>query len=141
MSDYILCCGSTADLSKERFVKRNIKYICYHYYLDGKHYFDDLGETLSCKDFYQAMRDGADTRTSQINIDEFEDFFTGYLEQGKDIIYIGLSGGISGANNSARIAAEQLCEKYPGRKIYIVDSLAASSGVRLASSHISMKMS
>lgn len=74
------------------------------------------------------MARGVMTRTSQINADEYETFFTPYLENGKDILYVALSSGISGAYNSALIAQKSLSEKYPERKILVVDSLGASSG-------------
>jgi len=131
MNDYILSCCSTADLSAEHLSKRNIAYTCFHFFLDGKEYADDLGKSISFPDFYQAMRDGADTRTSQINQAEYEAYFTPFLEQGKDILHICLSSGISGAYNSARLAGEELALKYPQRKIFVVDSLAASSGFGL----------
>lgn len=128
---FILSCCSTADLSAEHFKSRDINYVCFHYYMDGKAYEDDCGQSMSFKDFYEAMAAGADTKTSQINTDEFVAYFTPFLEQGKDILHVSLSSGISGVSNSARIAAEELLEKYPGRKIYIVDSLGASSGYGL----------
>lgn len=131
MSDFILSCCSTADLTKEHFNNRGISYICFHYELDGKAYRDDLGETMSFEEFYQAMRDGADTKTSQINADEFCEYFEPFLKDGKDILHLTLSSGISGVYNSARIAQEMMQEKYPDRKIYVVDSLAASSGYGL----------
>lgn len=131
MSDYIISCCSTADLSKEHFEERDIKYICFHYELDGKQYPDDLGQTISFEAFYSAMSNGADTKTSQINEAEFEDYFEPFLKEGKDIIHLCLSSGITGVINSANIAKEMLLEKYPDRKIYIVDSLAASSGFGL----------
>ena len=77
------------------------------------------------------MKNGAETRTSQINAEEFIQYFTPFLEEGKDILHLTLSSGISGVYNSAMIAREELMEKYPDRKIYIVDSLAASSGYGL----------
>lgn len=131
MSEYIVSCCSTADLSKEHFEKRNIKYICFHYELDGVQYPDDLGQTMSFEDFYRKMDEGADTKTSQINEAEFEEYFEPFLQQGKDILHICLSSGITGVVNSANIAKEMLLEKYPDRKIYIVDSLTASSGFGL----------
>ena len=131
MSEYIVSCCSTADLSKEHFEKRNIKYICFHYELDGVQYPDDLGQTISFEDFYRKMDEGADTKTSQINEAEFEEYFEPFLQQGKDILHICLSSGITGVVNSANIAKEILLEKYPDRKIYIVDSLTASSGFGL----------
>ena len=131
MSDYVLSCCSTADLTKEHFEARNISYICFHYELDGKTYMDDLGETMSMDDFYQAMVDGAETKTSQINVEEYESYFEKFLAEGKDVLHLTLSSGITGTINSARIAQETLQEKYPDHKIFIVDSLAASSGYGL----------
>lgn len=131
MNHYILSCCSTADLTKEHFKKRNISYICFHFELDGKPYLDDLGESIPFDRFYQAMVDGADTKTSQINAEEFTEYFEPFLKEGKDIVHVSLSSGISGVSNSARIAKNELEAKYPDRKIYIIDSLLASSGYGL----------
>ena len=131
MSNYVLSCCSTADLTKEHFEKRDIHYICFHYELDGKSYPDDLGQTMPFEEFYQAMANGADTKTSQINASEFEEYFEGFLKEGKDILHLTLSSGISGVWNSAMLAKETLKERYPDRKIYVVDSLAAASGYGL----------
>ncbi len=131
MSNYVISCCSTADLSKEHFESRNISYICFHYELDGVQYFDDLGQTIPFDEFYQKMAKGSDTKTSQINIEEYETYFEQFLAEGKDILHLCLSSGITGTMNSALIAKETLEEKYPDRKIYIVDSLAASSGFGL----------
>ena len=131
MSDYILSCCSTADLSEELMKARDIHYICFHYEVDGTTYPDDLGQSIPFSRFYQMMRDGAMTRTSQVAVGEYEEYFEGFLREGKDILHLTLSSGISGTINSAMIAAEDLREKYPVRRIYIVDSLAASSGYGL----------
>ncbi|MCD7820434.1 MAG: DegV family protein [Lachnospiraceae bacterium] len=129
--NYILSCCSTVDLSKEHMDRRDIRYACMHYFLDGREYLDDLGQSMSFDSFYQKMRDGADTKTSQINVDEFQSYFRPFLEQGKDIFHVSLSSGISGTCNSANIAREALEKEYPERKIWIVDSLGASSGYGL----------
>ena len=76
MADFVLSCCSTADLTKEHFQQRDISYICFHYQLDGVDYPDDLGESMPFDKFYAAMANGADTRTSQVNISEFVDYFT-----------------------------------------------------------------
>ena len=131
MANYVLSCCSTADLTKEHFQQRDISYICFHYQLDGVDYPDDLGESMPFDKFYAAMANGADTRTSQVNISEFVDYFTPFLEQGKDILHVCLSSGLSGVSNSAENAARIVRERYPERKIYIVDSLGASSGYGL----------
>lgn len=128
---YILSCCSTADMTREQFENMGVHYICFHYELDGRAYADDLGESMSFDDFYRAMANGAETKTSQINPEEFMAYFEPFLQQGKDILHVTLSSGISGVFNSARMAAAELSEKYPDRKIYIVDSLAASSGYGL----------
>ena len=128
MSDYIVSACSTADLSKEQFESLDIKYIYFHYFLDGEQYPDDLGQTMSFEEFYKKMADGADTSTSQINPGEFVEFFTPYLEAGKDIFHVTLSSGISGVHNSAMIAKQELEEQFPDRKIVVIDSLCASAG-------------
>ncbi len=131
MSDYILSCCSTVDLSPEHLQARDIHYICFHYFLDEKEYIDDLGQSMPLDQFYKAMADGAMTKTAQVNISEYLDYFTPFLEQGKDIVHLTLSSGISGTYNSAMNAAAIARERFPERKIYIVDSLAASSGYGL----------
>lgn len=131
MGEYILSCCSTADMPKEFFEERKISYVCFHYFMDGVEYPDDLGQSMSFQQFYKKMQDGADTKTSQINVGEFVEYFRPFLEDGKDILHVTLSSGISGVLNSARTAKEMLEEEYPDRKIYIVDSLAASSGYGL----------
>ena len=131
MSEYVISCCSTADLTKEHFDARGISYICFHYMLDGKSYPDDLGQSMPFEQFYQAMADGAQTKTWQINPEEFVEYFEPFLAAGKDVLHLCLSSGISGVLNSAMIAQEELQEKYPDRKIYVVDSLAASSGFGL----------
>ena len=131
MTDYILSCCSPADLKKEHFDRRGIRYICFHYELDGVSYPDDLGQTISFPDFYKAMDAGASTKTSQVNPNEYLEYFGAFLEQGKDVLHVSLSGGLSGSVNSAQSAAKMLSEQYPERTIRVVDSLGASSGFGL----------
>lgn len=131
MGNYVLSCCSTADLSKEHFEAIDVKYICFHFELDGTQYADNLGVSIPFDEFYARMANGADTKTSQVNAEEFEEYFRSFLEQGLDILHISLSSGISGVINSANIAKETLQEEFPDRKIYVVDSLAASSGYGL----------
>lgn len=131
MANYVLSCCSTADLSKEHFENRDIHYICFHYKLDGVDHPDDLGQTIPFEEFYKKMDEGADTVTSQVNVSEYVEYFSKFLEEGKDILHVSLSTGISGTYNSAMNAALIARERYPERKIYIVDSLGASSGYGL----------
>lgn len=131
MGKYVLSCCSTADLSKEHFNTINVKYVCFHYEIDGVQYYDDLGQSIPFDEFYKQMAAGAETKTSQVNPDEFVDYFRPFLEQGFDILHVCLSSGITGVINSANIAKELLADEFPDRKIYIVDSLGASSGYGL----------
>ena len=128
---YILSCCSPADLSKEHFESRGIHYVCFHYAIDGVEYPDDLGQSIPFDEFYERMKQGADTRTAQVNVAEYVDYFVPFLEEGKDIVHVSLSSGISGTINAARNAAAILRERYPDRKIHIIDSLGASSGYGL----------
>ena len=131
MANYVLSCCSTADLSEEHFTQRDIHYICFHYMLDGVSYSDDLGKSMPFDKFYDAMAHGADTKTAQVSAGEFITYFRKFLEQGLDILHVCLSSGLSGTFNSARVARSELLEAFPERKIYIVDSLGASSGYGL----------
>lgn len=133
MADYVLSCCSTADLSKEHFLNRDIHYVCFHYRLNGQDYLDDLGDTIPMNDFYKIMSDHKDTEvsTSQVNISEYLDHFEKFLKEGKDILHVTLSSGISGTLSSAKSAALIARERYPERKIYVVDSLGASAGYGL----------
>lgn len=128
---FTLSCCSTVDLSPEKLAELGVSYACFHYFLDGKEYSDDLGASMSSDDFYKAMADGADTKTSQINSAEFTEYFEALLSKGKDVLHVGLSSGLSGTYRSACIAAEELREKYPDRKLIVVDSLGASAGFGL----------
>ena len=105
--------------------------MCFHYELGGTDYLDDLGQTMPPAELYRRMLAGEDVKTSQVSIGEYADFFRKIFDEGKDILHLTLSSGISGSYNSACIAAEQVREEYPNRKIYVVDSLAASSGYGL----------
>lgn len=131
MPNFVLSCCSTADLSPEHFASRDIHYICFHYQLNGTDYLDDLGQSVPFDRFYQAMVDGAETHTQQVNAAEYQAYFASFLDKGLDILHVTLSSGISGTLNSARLAKEALEPLYPGQKIIIVDSLGASSGYGL----------
>ncbi len=131
MNDYILSCCSVVDLNPEHLKERDISFARFHYSMDEQEYIDDMGQTMSHADFYKAMENGATVRTSQVNVEEFTQYFDRFLSQGQDVLHVTLSSGLSGSYNSARIAAELLQEKYPERKLYVVDSLGASAGAGL----------
>lgn len=128
---YVISTCTSCDLFGEVFEKYDIKYLGMHYFVDGKSYTDDLGKTMTIKEFYQHIRRGADTSTSQVSVGEYVDHFRAQLLDGKDILHTCLSSGISNTVQSATAAADLLRSEFPDRKIYIVDSLCASSGFGL----------
>ena len=132
MNKFLLSCCSTSDLNVKHYKDRGIRYICFHYFLDGIEHKDDFGETLPISEFYKKMEQGAMTKTSQLNAQDYYNYFENLIDEGyKEILHLTLSSGISGTINSARIAVNMINEKYKDVKIYIVDSLAASSGYGL----------
>lgn len=108
MENFVLSCCSTADLSLEHFQNRNIHYICFHYELNGTVYPDDLGQSMPFDVFYEAMTKGAETKTFQVNVAEFEAYFETFLQEGKDILHLCLSSGIT-----RRVKFCQHCKGYP----------------------------
>jgi DegV family protein with EDD domain len=131
MQKYVITCCSTADMSREYFQERCIPFVCFHFNIDGQQYVDDLGESMSFTEFYGKISAGSQATTAQVNVQEFIEFFEPILAIGKDILHVSLSSGLSGACNSANIAKNELLEKYPDRRIEVVDSLGASSGYGL----------
>lgn len=131
MENFVLTCCSTADMEKEFFESRNIPYVCFHYTIDGVTYPDDLGESIPFEKFYERIAKGAAPFTSQVNVEEYCNFFEPILKEGKDILHLTLSSGISGTYNSACVAGSEMRQKYPERTIIILDTLGASSGYGL----------
>lgn len=125
---YIISCCTTTDMSKEHYEEANIRYIGFHYFLNGKSYTDDLGQSMSYKEFYDEIRKLADTSTSQVAVGEYVDYFRDLLKSGEDVLHVTLSSGISNTVQSANAAAEMLKDEFPNQKIFVVDSLCASSG-------------
>lgn len=108
--------------------ENNITVIPLTYYIDGVPHCTADADQFNGEEFYGAIRNGALVKTSQIPPQTYIDYLTPILEAGDDILFIGLSSGVSGSFNSARIAADHLSEKYPERKIKLIDSLGASLG-------------
>lgn len=131
MSKFILSCETTADLTAERFAERNVNIVVSHFFVNNTEYADDFGKTMPYKKLYEEMDKGAKTSTSQVTSEEYVKNFTPLLEEGYDIVHITLSSGLSGTYQSALIAKKELEEKFADRKIYIIDSLGASSGYGL----------
>ena len=86
MSDYYLSCCSTADLSKEHFEKRGIRYVCFHFELGGTDYLDDMGKSMPPEELYKRMLAGEETRTSQVSVGEYVEHFENMLKEGKTYI-------------------------------------------------------
>lgn len=127
---YRLVSDATLDLPMELIEKDHIEVIPMAFNLDDKeimHYPDERNMTL--EDFYTELKNGKTSSTSQINPAVYVEFFTPYLEKGEDIIYIGLTSGLSGTYQSALIARDMLLENFPERKIYIIDTSCASAGL------------
>lgn len=131
MSNFVLAATTTADMPKSFFVERNIEYLYFTFLLDDVTYEDNFGESYPFDKFYQRIVEGGMPTTCQINVDQHMEFFESFLKEGKDVLFVSLSSGISGSFNSCQIAANELKEKYPERKLYVIDSLAASSGYGL----------
>lgn len=136
---YIISACTTCDMTKEMFDKYDIRYIGFHFVVNGQSYTDDLFTNMSAKEFYGHIRDGADTSTSQVSVGEYVDYFREFLMEGNDILHVCLSSGISNTVQSANAAAKMLRTEFPDRKIYIVDSLCASSGAGLFVTMLSQK--
>lgn len=131
MSDYVLSCCSTADVTRELLESRDIKYVLFNYYLNGEPCKDDFGTTNPPAQLYAKMLAGADAKTSQVSAGDYAEHFEQFLAAGKDVLHVTLSSGISSTYNSACVARDQLAEKYPENKVVVVDSLAASAGYGL----------
>ena len=127
MSEYIIFTDSCCDIKPELLQQWGVPYANMTFSFDGedKEY---IGTDISNHDFYDRMRQGAHARTAAINADTFARAFTPLLEEGKDVLYVAFSSGLSTTVNSAHMAAAELKESYPDRKIIIVDTLAASAG-------------
>lgn len=128
MSEYKITCCSTVDLPVSYFEEKNLPFVCYNFHMDGVDYPDDLGKSMAFDEFYKRIAAGAEPTTAQVNVQQYTELFEPILKEGKDLLHLTLSSGITGSINSANIAKEQLEEKYPERKIFVMDSLAASSG-------------
>ncbi|MBU3876294.1 DegV family protein [Faecalicatena sp. AGMB00832] len=126
MREFVITVNSTVDLPREWVKERNVPVIPLRYTIDGQTYTDMYG--LSGKEFFQKLREGKMSVTSQVNPDEAKEAFEPFLKEGKDILHLGFSSGLSGTYNSMRIAGEELSEEYPDAKIIVIDTLCACLG-------------
>lgn len=126
MRDYIITVNSTVDTGKEWLEERNVPVIPLKYTIDGQEYTDMYG--LSDKEFFQKLREGKMSVTSQINPEEAKEMLEPYVKEGKDVLHLAFSSALSGTCNSMKIAAEELQEEYPEAKVIVVDTLCACMG-------------
>ena len=126
MREFVITVNSTVDLPLSWLEERNVPVIPLKYTIDGETYTDMYG--LSAKEFFAKLREGKMATTSQINPAEAKAALEPFLKEGKDVLHLAFSSGLSGSYNSVRLAAEELKEEYPDRKILVVDSLCASLG-------------
>jgi DegV family protein with EDD domain len=129
--NFQLSCESTVDLPYEYVTKRNISVIFYSYVIDGVEYEDNMERSIEArKKFYNLIESGNMPSTSQINEYRYEEYFEELLKKG-DVFHITLGTGMTPSYKNACKAAEVLKERYPDRKLVIVDSLCSSGGYGL----------
>jgi len=126
---YAVVSGATGDLPQHVIEELGLDVIPMNVRVGETDYLYHPDEkALSCKEFYAKLSAGEESVTSQITPIVFKEVFEKYLKEGKDVLYIAFSSGLSGTYNSARLVAEDLLEKYPERRIVCIDSLCASIG-------------
>ena len=126
MRDYVITVNSTVDLPKEWLEERHVPVVPLKYTIDGETYTDMEG--LSAKEFFAKLREGKMSVTSQVNPEEAAELLEPYVKDGKDVLHLGFSSGLSGTLNSMRIAGQMLEEKYPEAKVIVIDTLCACLG-------------
>ncbi len=126
---YQLFSDSCSNLTDAMIADLDVEILSLTVRADGREYYSYIkGEKTDIKKFYDLMRAGHSLETSQLNMEKCREAFAAVLEQGQDVLYLAFSSALSGTYNVATVVADELKEKYPGRKIYVVDSLAASMG-------------
>ncbi len=128
---YEIMTDSSSNLTQDLLDRYKIKMISYISRVGGKEFpcfLPDRDEAEAGHRFYNAMREGTEVETTLINMSRFSEFFEPVLKEGRDILFVCMSGGLTGTVQAARIAAEDLMEEYPDRRIICIDSLSASLG-------------
>lgn len=128
MADFILSCESTTDFTYAHAKERGIEMLFYAYTVDGVDYPDDCGrDPGEKKRFYDFIAAGKIPKTTQLNVFQYTQYFESLLQKG-DVLHINFSSGMTAAIQNAVLAQEELSEKYPDRKLIVIDSLCSSSG-------------
>ena len=127
MKDFVIFTDSGCDLPVDLMKEWGVQCLdlTFHFEDEGKEYGNG---DMPTKVFYDRMREGGVAKTAAINMDTFKNAFEAVLKEGKDVLYVGFSSGLSATNHSSALAAEELREEYPDSKVITVDTLAASAG-------------
>lgn len=128
MAEYIISTDTSCDFPLEYVKQHQLPLVTLFYSIDGVTGENGCPSSDVLKNFYDKMRAGSMTKTQQASIEDTEKVFREILKEGKDILHIAFSSGLSGTANAARLAAENMMEEFPGRKIIVIDSLCASLG-------------
>lgn len=140
MSEYVILTDSGCDLTDALAKELELVVLPLSVTVNGKEYHNYLDEReISHRDFYALLREGNTGKTSAINLDTFKEAMDAILSEGKDLLYLGFSSGLSGTYQVGALAAEELAEKYPDRKILTADTLCASLGQGLLVYHAVMQ--
>lgn len=126
MKEFVITTDSTIDLSKKYIAEKKLPVLSLEYIMDGVTYEDMNG--LSHKEFFDKIREGSLPTTSQVNPEQSKEFLEQFVKEGKAVLHIAFSSGLSGTCNSAMIAADELREEYKDAEIVVIDSLCASMG-------------
>ena len=138
MNKYVIVTDSSSDLTRDIINDPEVIYLQLDVLMDGEP--SRANCDVDIKDFYAKLRSKKNATTSAVNIDKFIETFDKYLSEGYDVLYLGFSSGLSGTFNAGFVAAKELAEKYPERKVFAVDTLAASLGEGLLVYHaVNMK--
>ena len=128
--NYVFMTDASCDLTQKQVDEIGVRVLPMEFQIEDKCYlhYPDC-RMMKLDEFYEIIREGAYPKTSQINFESFKTYFEQYLKAGKDILYTGIPTGLSGTYNTCMIAVEELREKYPKRKIIVIDSGCDSAGL------------
>ena len=125
---YTVLTDTSANLPTTLLRRKSIQVLPFSYYINGREMNCMDTEAFDSAEFYEAIRKGTKVTTSLICPSHYKEFFRSFLEAGQDILFISMSSGISGSYEKALLAADELRQEYPGRRLELVDSLGASLG-------------
>jgi DegV family protein with EDD domain len=126
--EYVLSTETTCDLPREYYTEHGVNLLGLTYTINGKEYNSAAPDSLSPKEFFGEIANGAMPKTSQVTVEQAANSFEKLVKEGKDVLHLAFSSGLSGTMQSCMIAANEVMERFPGSKIIVVDSLAASAG-------------